>query len=166
MHAYLETTLILCTTWLSHVHLSVTPWTIARQALLSMGFSRQEYWSGLPFPTPRDLPAPAIKPGSLVPPALAGRFFTTEPPRKPWNHVTLILIHLPRMKRSFHWKPFKTLQTMGSPHAPTSPHTKTALDIAPKAVSWALFPLHNLMRCCSYCITEPSCLTRAYSISK
>ena len=48
---------------LSHVQLFVTPWTIAHQVPLSMGFSRQEYWSGLPFPTPGDLPDPEIKPG-------------------------------------------------------------------------------------------------------
>ena len=53
------------------------------QALLSMGFSRQEYWTGLPFPSPGDLPNPEIKPVSLVPPAFAGGFFTTEPPGKP-----------------------------------------------------------------------------------
>ena len=58
----------------------VTPRTEALQARLSMGFSRQEYWSGLPFPPPGDLPDPGIKPASL---ALAGRFFTTEPPGKP-----------------------------------------------------------------------------------
>ena len=55
-------------------------WTVARQASLSMGFPRQEYWSGLPFPSPGDLPDPGIKSMS---PALAGRFFTTEPPGKP-----------------------------------------------------------------------------------
>ena len=59
---------------LSHVSLFVTPWTVACQALLSMGFSRQEYWSGLPFfPSPGDLLNPRIEPTA---PALAGRFFT------------------------------------------------------------------------------------------
>jgi len=58
----------------------MTPWTVAYQALPTMGFSRQEYWSGLPFPSPGDLPGPGIKPAS---PALAGRFFTTEPLWKP-----------------------------------------------------------------------------------
>ena len=56
---------------------SATPWTIAHKAPLSMAFSRQEYWSGLPFPTPWDLPDPGIEPTSLVSPALAGRFFTS-----------------------------------------------------------------------------------------
>ena len=59
---------------------SATPWTVACQAPLSMEFSRQEYWSGLPFPTPGDLPNPEIKPTSLASPALAGRFFTTVLP--------------------------------------------------------------------------------------
>ena len=52
-----------------------TPWTVACQAPLSMGFSRQEYWSGLPFPSPGDLPGPGMKPAS---PALGLGFFTTE----------------------------------------------------------------------------------------
>ena len=52
---------------------SVTPWTVARQALLFMGFSRQEYWSGLPFPPPGDLPDLGIERGSLVSPALISR---------------------------------------------------------------------------------------------
>ena len=49
---------------LSRVRLFVTPWTVAYRALPSMGFSRQEYWSGLPFPSPEDLPDPGLKPGS------------------------------------------------------------------------------------------------------
>ena len=57
-----------------------TPWIVAHQAPLSMGFPRQEYWSRLLFPSPGDLPDPGIKPAS---PALAGGFFTTEAPRKP-----------------------------------------------------------------------------------
>ena len=61
----------------------VTPWTVARQAPLSLGFPRREYWSGLPFPSPGNLPDPGIKPRSLASPVLAGRFFTTVPPGKP-----------------------------------------------------------------------------------
>ena len=60
-----------------------TPWTVARQAPLSMGFSRQVYWSGLPFPSPGDLPYPGIEPAPLVFPALAGGFSTTAPCGKP-----------------------------------------------------------------------------------
>ena len=58
------------------------PWTVARQAPLSMGFPRQEYWSRLPFPSPGDLPDPGIKPASFASPALTGIFFTTEPYEK------------------------------------------------------------------------------------
>ena len=61
----------------SRVWLFATPWTVAHQAPLSMGFSRQEYWTGLPFPPPGDLPNPEIESVSLKSPALAGRFFTT-----------------------------------------------------------------------------------------
>ena len=53
-------------------------WTVSHQASLSMGFSRQEYWSGLPCPPPGDLPHPQAEPGSLMSPALAGGFFTTS----------------------------------------------------------------------------------------
>ena len=60
-----------------------TPWTIAHQAPLSMRFSRQECWSGLPFSTPGDLPDPRIEHMSLGSPALAGGFFTAAPPGKP-----------------------------------------------------------------------------------
>ena len=61
----------------SRVRLFVTPWTLVLQAPLSMGFSRQEYWSGLPCPPPGDLPKPRIELVSLTSPALAGVFFTT-----------------------------------------------------------------------------------------
>ena len=56
----------------------VTLWTVALQAALSIGFPRQEYWSGLPFPTPRDLPDPGIEPVSLAPPAVAGGLLLTK----------------------------------------------------------------------------------------
>ena len=62
----------------SQCMLFATPWTIARQAPLSMGFSRQEYWSGLPCPPPGDLSDPGIVPKCLTFPALAGVFFTTS----------------------------------------------------------------------------------------
>ena len=62
---------------LSHVPLFVTPWTVAYQAPQSMGFSRQEYWSGLPFPSAGDLPNPGIEPRS---PALQADTLPSEPP--------------------------------------------------------------------------------------
>ena len=63
---------------LSHVRLFVTLWTLAHQAPLSKGFSMQEYWSGLLFPPPGDLPDPGIKPVSFMSPEMAGGFFTTS----------------------------------------------------------------------------------------
>ena len=65
---------------LSRVGLFMTPWTVAHQAPPSMGFSRQEYWSGLPFPSPGDLSDPGIKPRS---PALQTDALTSEPQGKP-----------------------------------------------------------------------------------
>ena len=64
---------------LSHIRLFVIPWTVVYQASLSMGFSRQEYWSGLLFPSPGDLPDPGIKPRS---PALQADALPSEPPGK------------------------------------------------------------------------------------
>ena len=74
---------VLCSVWLlNHVGLFVTPWTVDCQAPLSMEFSRQEYWSGLPCPLPGDLPNPGIKPRSL---ALQANSLMSEPPGKPKN---------------------------------------------------------------------------------
>ena len=79
----------------SHVQLFVTPWTIAHQASLSMGVPRQEYWSGLPVPTPGNPPDPGTEPASLVSPSLAGGFFTTMPPGKPQlGRITLKFLFL------------------------------------------------------------------------
>ena len=74
--------LAVCAQLLSCVLTLVTPWTVACQAPLSMGFPRQEYWRGLSFPSPGDLSSPGIQLMSPVCPALAGRLFTTEPPGK------------------------------------------------------------------------------------
>ena len=84
---------------LSCVWLFVTPWTVACQAPLSMGFSRQEYWSGLPCPPPGDLPYPGIEPMS---PALAGRFFTASTTWKAWNRRDRTII--PSVWRKLHFK--------------------------------------------------------------
>ena len=64
----------------SRVQLLATPWIVAHQAPLSMGFSRQQYWSRLPCPSPGDLYNPGIEPASPVAPALAGRFLPLAPP--------------------------------------------------------------------------------------
>ena len=66
----------------SHVRLFVILWTVAYQVPLSMGFSRQDYWSGLPCPPPGDLPNPSTESISLMSPAWADGFFTSEPPGK------------------------------------------------------------------------------------
>ena len=75
-----------CAQMLSRIRLFVTSWTVAHQAPLSMGFSRQEYWNGLPFLSPGDLPHPGMGP---VSPALAGRFFTTS---ATWEALSKIVI--------------------------------------------------------------------------
>ena len=72
-----------------HVRLFVTPWPVAHQAPLSMGFFWQEYWSELPFPPPGDLPNSGIKPTSPVFPEWSGGFFTTEPLGK-WLVITAL----------------------------------------------------------------------------
>ena len=74
---------------LGHVQLLRTPWTVACQSPLSMEFSRQEYWSGLPIPSLGDLPNIWIEPMSLAFPALVGVFFTTEPRGKPFLPIML-----------------------------------------------------------------------------
>ena len=88
----------------SHVRLFATPWTAAHEAPLSMGFSRQEYWSWLPCPPPGDLPDPGIKPLSLKSLALSGGFFTTSTTWKALlvimnaNHLSCYTIGLPRRR--------------------------------------------------------------------
>ena len=68
---------IYCECVLSHVRFFATPWSVARQAPLSMEFTRQGYWSGMSCPPPGDLPDPGIEPASVASPALASGFFTT-----------------------------------------------------------------------------------------
>ena len=81
----------------SCVWLFVILWTVARQALLPMGFSRQKYWSGLPFPPPKDLSDPGIKPKSLLSPALAGGFFTASTTWEGSSFIWSLLIVLCRL---------------------------------------------------------------------
>ena len=75
-----------CVCDLSHVQLFVIPWTAACQAPLSMGFFQQEYWTGLPFPPPGDLPSPRIKPSSSVSPVLQADSSSTESSEKLIHH--------------------------------------------------------------------------------
>ena len=82
----------------SRVQLFTTPWTIACLAPLSMGFSKQEYWSGLPCPPPRDLTDPGIEPVSLTSSALAGEFFITS---ASWE----VQLDISVIKLVWRWKP-------------------------------------------------------------
>ena len=81
-----------CEREFSHFLLFATPWTVAHQAPPSMGFSRQEHWSGLPFPPPGDLPNARIEPKSCLPLALASRPFTAAVPGKPCHTFLLLLL--------------------------------------------------------------------------
>ena len=81
----------------SCIQLFVTPWAVACQAPVSMEFSRQEYWSMVPFPPPGDLADPGIEP--MSPSSPAGRFFTTEPPGEP-NYL-LLVVNLSTLASSF-----------------------------------------------------------------
>ena len=99
----------------SHVRLLVTPWTAACQATLSMGFSRQESWSGLPCPLAGDLPNPGVKPASLMSPAMAGRLFTTS---TTWEaqlscmHQQFVLFHW-RYNPFYCWRIFELFLVWG-----------------------------------------------------
>ena len=77
----------------SHVWLFATPWTVARQAPLSMGFSRQEYWSGLPCPPPGDLPDPGIEPQSPASPASQADSLPLSHLGSPWSHLHVCTRH-------------------------------------------------------------------------
>ena len=81
-----------CAQLLSHIPLLATPWTVAHQAPLSMEFYRQEYWSGFPFPTPRDLRDPRIEPMFPASPALAGGFFSLHHQGRPYSSEFLFPI--------------------------------------------------------------------------
>ena len=78
----------MCVLSRSVVSNSASPWTVAHQAPLSMGFSRQEYWSGLPFPSPEDLPDPGIEPGS---PALQANSLSYELQGNSLNNVYILV---------------------------------------------------------------------------
>ena len=109
---------------LSRFQPSVTPWTVAYQAPLSMDLSRQEYWSGLPFPSPRDLPDPGIKPRS---PALQADALPSEPPGKPLSgHVTHSRLYVSTLISQF---VLRSASHPPRPHA-RSPHLPAAFSVA------------------------------------
>ena len=85
-----------------HVRLFATLWTVARQFPLSMGFPRQEYWSGLPCLPPADLPNPGTEPESLASPSLAGGFFTTNATWEalPQYHLPILEVRLVKLLRA------------------------------------------------------------------
>ena len=83
-HTHTHTYLTL-THSVNYLQLFATPWTIVHKASLFMVLSRQAYWYGLPFPLPGDLPDSGIKPEFPMSPVLAGGFFTTAPPWKPYS---------------------------------------------------------------------------------
>ena len=91
----------------SHVRLFGTLWSLAHQTPLSMGFPRQEYWSGLPFPTPGDLPDPGIELESLSSPVLAGRFFTASLDDTVQSHPDSVISdsHAPHQENTFNALP-------------------------------------------------------------
>ena len=116
-----------CTCALSCVQLYVTPWTVAHQVPLPMGFSRQDYWSRLPFPSPGDLPNPGIKTMSPVAPAQAGRFFTTEPPGKPRRFLRITKKHV-RVDEGSSWmkgSPSLACHSLLRTHTLTTIHAQT-----------------------------------------
>ena len=100
---YLYIYICYCCCLLTKLYLTLfaTPWTVTPPVPLSMGFPRQEYWSGLPFSSPGDLPDPGIEPTA---PALAGGFFTTELPRKPGHWGCLFLIFTIIFTLPLHWE--------------------------------------------------------------
>ena len=97
----------------SRIGLFVTPWTVAQQTPLSMGFSSQEYWSGLPFPSPVDLPDLGIEPMSLVSPTLADEFFTTSTTCEALeeNSFPCLYFHVESAHTPWHMAPLLHLQS-------------------------------------------------------
>ena len=135
---------------LSRVRLFVTSWTVARQAPLFMGFSRQEYWSGLPFPPPGGLPNTGIEPGS---PAVQADALQSEPPGKevaqscpplcdPMDYTVRGVLQA----RTLQWQPFllpRVFPTQGlSPGLPLGKQILHQLshERSPRALEWAALP--------------------------
>ena len=118
---------------LCSIQLFATPWNVACQTPLSMEFSSQECWSGLPFPPSRDLPNPGIRPKSLVSPALASGFFTTVPPGKPFRVETESESH-------------SVMSNSLRPHGPYSPWNSPGLNtgVGRHSLLQGIFPTQKL----------------------
>ena len=127
---------------LSHVQLFATPWTVAFQATLSMGFSRQEYWSGLPFPSPRDLPNPGVEPIAGRSPALQADSLPAERPGKPHfiyinilngilnfrlKKISCLLHTVCSMGIGWKWSHRIREREVNGPWTPTSPFADSAI---------------------------------------
>ena len=124
---------------LSRVRLFATPWTVARQAPLSMGFSRQEHWRGLPFPPPGDPPNPSIEPGS---PALQAESLLSEPPGQPSKH-TRPLGHRPSPRPSSIQHVSKHLVTREHPPSGALPVGLLDQDSPEDVLEGRLLPLRG-----------------------
>ena len=131
----------------------MTLWTLAHQALLSMGFPKLEYWSGLPFPLPEDLPDPRIKPAS---PALAGGFFTTEPSEE-YRFLSFLARTLPMKSHGFFVCYYcccsvtKSHLTLCHPmfcSTPGFPVLYYVLEFAQTHVHGVTMPSNHLIICC------------------
>ena len=131
---------------LSRVQLFATPWTVAYQAPPSMGFSRQEYWSGLPFPSPGDLPDPGIEPRS---PTFQADALTSEPPGN------LIKGHI-------HAKSLKLCLTLCSPMDCSQPGSSVYGILQARILEWVAMPSSrgSSRRRDPTCISDVSCVGR------
>ena len=109
----------------------MTLWTVTCQAPLSMGFSRQEYWSGLPFPPPGDLPDPRIEPKSLISPASAAGFFTTSTDWEAHSLLQAIFLNQGSNSGLLHCRFFtvRTTREKAKPAALISPLDALLLDL-------------------------------------
>ena len=101
MGRHIKKCLVCALSHFSHVQVCATLWTLAHQSPLSMGFSRQEYWSGLPFSSPGDLPNTRIEPRSLMSPVLAGGFFTISTTWEALSQVEMPFIPRGLTKKEF-----------------------------------------------------------------
>ena len=139
----------------SRVWFFTTLWTVAHQAPLSMGFSRQAYWSGWPFPPPVDLPDLGIEPASLMSPALAGGFFTTsatwdctilgDPERCQFKRQVL-LFHIPSLavKKNKSWRVKGRLPWIFT-YFPKGRLRPLTLTVPKYLLPWGLLQIHPLM---------------------